>query len=118
MFLPHGEPKAYVERNFLADSVTIRLAIRAGNGSLFVLNGDGTIREYQPNDPALYTTPEPGRPYLELPENLARQLLDALAAFFGGVSEARTLRKDYDAERARVDRLIEYLNRAFYRDGK
>ena len=51
-------------------------------------------------------------PTLQLPEDAARALLDALAAHFGGVSEVQTLRKDYMAERARVDKLIDHMTKA------
>jgi hypothetical protein len=48
-------------------------------------------------------------PTLRMPEHVARALLDALAAHFGGTSEVQTLRKDYMAERARVDKMIDHL---------
>jgi len=41
-----------------------------------------------------------------VPVELARELLDALAGHFGGTSNSVQLRRDYDAERGRVDRLI------------
>jgi hypothetical protein len=49
------------------------------------------------------------QPTLRLPEDMARALLDALAAHFGGTSDVQTLRKDYVAERARVDKMIAHL---------
>lgn len=45
-------------------------------------------------------------PKLLLDESLARALLDALTKHFHGASDVRQLRKDYDAERARVDVLM------------
>lgn len=48
-------------------------------------------------------------PSLRLPEDIARALLDALARHFGGVSDVQTLRQDYLAERARVDKMIGHL---------
>lgn len=50
-------------------------------------------------------------PTLRLPGELGRVLLDALATHYGGASDLRTLRADYLAERARVDRLIERLTK-------
>jgi hypothetical protein len=50
-------------------------------------------------------------PTFSLDEDAARALLDALAAYFGGTGAVQTLRRDYDAERARVDRLIDKLLR-------
>lgn len=48
-------------------------------------------------------------PTLRLPDDMARALLDALSAHYGGTTDMRSLRKDYDDERRRVDRLIGYL---------
>ncbi|WP_433067358.1 hypothetical protein [Dactylosporangium sp. CS-033363] len=49
------------------------------------------------------------RPLLSLDDDMARAVLDALAGHFGGVQGVRNLRADYDAERKRVDQLIEHL---------
>lgn len=46
---------------------------------------------------------------LRIPVDAARALYDALAQHFGGTSNSRQLRADYDAERARVDKLINNL---------
>ena len=47
---------------------------------------------------------------LRLPEVLARALYEALADHFGHSGhDTRALRKDYDAERARVDKFIALL---------
>jgi hypothetical protein len=43
---------------------------------------------------------------LTLRDDMARSLLAALLRHYNGADDARMLRKDYDAERARVDRLI------------
>lgn len=44
---------------------------------------------------------------LSLPEDYARALYEALADYYGHTGhDTRALRRDYDAERARVDRLI------------
>lgn len=48
-------------------------------------------------------------PSLRLPEDVGRPLLDALVRFYDGGEDTRNLRRDYDAERARVDRLIAAL---------
>lgn len=49
---------------------------------------------------------------LSLPESVARALYEALGRHFGGGADAAALRKDYDAERARVDRLTDALIRS------
>lgn len=48
-------------------------------------------------------------PTIFFPDDIALPLLDALAAHYGGSGDTRALRKDYSAERARVDILIEAL---------
>jgi hypothetical protein len=46
---------------------------------------------------------------LRLQADVGRALLDALARHFGDTGSARDVRKDYDAERARVDALTRNL---------
>lgn len=48
-------------------------------------------------------------PAIFLSDEIARPLLDALAAHYGGSGDTRMLRRDYDAERKRVDTLVEAL---------
>lgn len=48
-------------------------------------------------------------PPLFIPDGVARALLDALAAHYGGTGDTRMLRSDYDRERARVDKLTDTL---------
>jgi len=104
MTFPYGEARAFVERDFGRDRVRIHLAVKTGDERMHVLHDDGTIRTYEPGETA--TTPPLERPWLTLTDGLARKLLDELAAYYGGVSETRSLRKDYDSELGRVDRLI------------
>ena len=68
-----------------------------GNGSQFA-----AIEQREVGD----NTPPPE---LHIEEDVAKALLEALAEHFGGTVDTRTLRKDYLAERARVDKLIEKL---------
>lgn len=49
---------------------------------------------------------------LRLPIDTARAIHEALSRFFGGAPESVSLRKDLDAERARVDKLIDYATRS------
>lgn len=48
-----------------------------------------------------------GPPPLRIPVDAARALYDALAQHFGGTSNSKQLRADYDAERKRVDKLTD-----------
>lgn len=48
--------------------------------------------------------------WLRLPDDVARAIYTALAEYYGhGANDVRTLRKDYEAERTRVDRFINFL---------
>lgn len=44
-----------------------------------------------------------------IPLDMALAILDGLAQLFGGTSDSRTLRRDYEHERARVDTMIAHL---------
>jgi len=48
-------------------------------------------------------------PTLVLPDEFARPLLEALTRYYSGTEDTRALRRDYDAERKRVDDLIGHL---------
>lgn len=48
-------------------------------------------------------------PEIHIQEDLAKTLLESLAEYFGGTGDTRMLRRDYDAERARVDRLMDRM---------
>jgi hypothetical protein len=48
-------------------------------------------------------------PTLQLGDSEARALLEALTSHYSGVDDTRALRRDYDAERARVDNLTAAL---------
>lgn len=50
---------------------------------------------------------EAPQPTLQLPHDAAHALLAALTNHYQGVDDQRALRADYDAERKRVDRLID-----------
>jgi hypothetical protein len=50
---------------------------------------------------------EPCAPTLSLGHEEARLIATALIGYFGGVDNERMLRRDYDAERKRVDKLTD-----------
>ena len=55
-------------------------------------------------------TAAPDDAFLYLTDDIARALYEALSVHYGGnVVDATRLRKDYDAERARVDVFIRHL---------
>jgi hypothetical protein len=64
-----------------------------------------TFLDWEPLDPRGQNV----KPTLTLSHEEARALLDTLTTHYGGVDDKRTLRKDYDDERKRVDKLTEAL---------
>jgi len=55
--------------------------------------------------------------FFYVPEGAARALLDALSLHFGGTGDTRQLRRDFDAERGRVDKLTDALIAVATRNG-
>lgn len=88
----------------LRRTLAIYLADETRHGYEYV-QPDGTVLSIAKDDPATAEL----EPSLTLREEHARALLDALITHFNGGENTRQLRKDYEAERARVDRLIGVL---------
>lgn len=53
---------------------------------------------------------EPFDPTFELPWDTGRALLDALTQHYRGAEDTRALRRDYEAERKRVDTLTQTIS--------
>jgi hypothetical protein len=95
--------KALVRPDLERDGVTI--AVRTERGG--ILNfADVDIEWIESENPATQSEARP----LHLSEDSARAVYEALGRYFGGdVVNAVALRKDYDAERSRVDKMINNL---------
>ena len=99
--------EAFVQDDWMRDGV--KIAVRLSNAEdvrEMILWGDVAVTRIteatnaMPSDDA----------FLHLPNDVARALYEALSRHFGGnVVDATRLRKDYDAERARVDLFIKHL---------
>jgi hypothetical protein len=75
-----------------------------GNGYRAVWGpGQPTQVFVSPGDNAVRNDVEP----LRLTDDQARSLLAGLLAHYQGGDDLRSLRRDYDAERARVDKLVD-----------
>lgn len=104
--------RAHVE--FDPTSFGVRIAVTHGGGR------EGPITQVYQWEPLVVRTydasegaTEPNAAdWLRLPEEDARALYEALAEHFGHAGhDIRALRKDYDAERKRVDTFIEHLTK-------
>jgi hypothetical protein len=97
--------RAYVQENLPSASVSVFLIEGDERDSRRILRHLGDdVWESEPLPEAVTVEPS-----FRLSESGARALLDALSAHYAGSSDVRQLRSDYDAERARVDKLIAAL---------
>ena len=96
---------AVMRTNPIRDSVEVVIWVPSSHGfpttAVVELGTDGAqMYQVEPMD-------EP--PTIVIPDEVARALLDALAAHYGGTGDYRQLRRDFEHERGRVDRLITSL---------
>lgn len=104
--MPDNHSRAHVE--FDPYTFGIRLAVQRG-----VTGPSPTVLTWQ--QPGVELLGEGGaapsaEAWLHLQEDDARAIYEALADHFGHAGhDTRALRKDYDAERARVDKLLAHL---------
>jgi hypothetical protein len=91
-----------------ADSIAVYLIIEAGNVRL--IERPNHVNGPEARDP-LSPGVDPG-PSLTLSDDMARALLDALAAHYRRATDTGTLRADYEHERRRVDTLTNALVKA------
>lgn len=103
--------RAYIREDLPGMFLSIAL-IREQDGTprqiLRILEGGNptTLRwEDLPDPPAPDIAPT-----LQIGDNEARALLEALTRHYGGADDVRALRRDYDAERKRVDQLTTSLS--------
>ena len=96
--------KAHVEFDYTSFGVRVALMRDHGVRRELIQWGEPSVTVYDISEgPA----PESDDSWLRLREDDARALYDALADHFGhSGNDTRALRKDYDAERARVDKLL------------
>jgi hypothetical protein len=92
--------RAHIESDWMHDGVKIAVQL---NPQQILRWGDPIVSTVKPEETA------PDDAWLRLPLDVARAMYEALADHFGHSGhDTRALRKDYEAERARVDRLIEF----------
>ena len=91
--------RAHIEHDWMRDGVKIGVTLDRTH----VLRWEvPTASPLEPEQAA------PDDAWLRLPDDVARALYEALADHYGHSGhDTRALRKDYEAERARVDKLID-----------
>lgn len=100
--------RAHIRPNFALGGIDVALVTELPDGAR-------RIRQWQPFHETVYTAPndaatERSTDLLSIPDDEARALYEALAEHYGhGTNDTRDLRRDHDAERARVDKLTDAL---------
>lgn len=99
--------QAHIEDDWQRNGVQVALIMDGGNRERTLYDFSGVVMTtYEPDGPT-----RPGDDTrLALPYDAARALYEALADHFGHAGhDARALRRDYEAERKRVDTFIAHL---------
>jgi hypothetical protein len=100
-------PRVYVTQSFSWQGVGLWLIERRAIDGVPVTTVGQPVSLVYADLPEAAAAPE--TPTLNLSDDMARAMLDALSAHYGGHSDTRTLRRDYDDERKRVDRLTDAI---------
>lgn len=104
----HGPARAFVQTDWGRDGIAVWLAEKRWMDGAPVLAVARPVEfTMGPMEEAHANVERP--PTLRLTSDMARALLDALVEHYGGHSNLLALRRDYDAERARVDKMIGHL---------
>ena len=106
--------RARIADNFLDDGIAVRVTQDHDGGysgmpSRMVMRitpeGRATWEPY--DEPSALPASGGSHLTMTMPEDVARALLDALTRWYHGAEDTRALRRDYDAERQRVDKLTD-----------
>lgn len=98
--------EAHVEFDPMSFGVRIMLRRKADGGAVYVNFPEPVLRFVRFEERGQATGDEV--PWLRLDEDDARAVYEELADYFGHAGhDTRSLRNDYDAERKRVDKLID-----------
>jgi hypothetical protein len=99
--------RAYVQDNFMSGGVQFAILLSQGGDASRVLTWQ------RPQVVQLEeSTQAPDESWVVLPDDAARALYEALGRHYGGTgADVTALRRDYDAERKRVDGFIAHLTR-------
>lgn len=101
--------RAVVQDDWMRNGIKVAVVLRSSDHDHDVIHWGAEVRR-EPNTPA---AEQDDSAWLRLDEDAGRALYEALARHYGGISvDAASLRKDYDAERKRVDTFISHLTKA------
>lgn len=96
--------RVHISQEFFGDAIKVFIVRHADYGR-YVLHyqNDGRVLSWDELPAEGEALTEEPDPTVELPGEVGRALLDELVRYYQGAEDTRTLRRDYDAERKRVD---------------
>lgn len=98
--------QATVESDYFRHGVKIHMRDRRIDGAIYAVDfGDVVVSAITD------ATSEPSSEPLRLDEDAARAMYEALARHFGGAPDMAVIRRDYDHEKSRVDKMLDALIR-------
>jgi hypothetical protein len=100
--------RAHVQIDYLSFGIAITIVNTgdADRAAIYGVDADGRIRpQWSSHDERTVTA----NPTIRIDEDAARVLMDALLDHFRGGSDGRELRKDFEREQGRVDKLTDAL---------
>jgi len=103
--------KVYIGESFFRDSLDIYIVRKAEGDPRYILrlNDDRFSQHWEPLPDGAVSSTEEDRPTLSLPFDAGQALLEALVRHYQGAEDTRALRRDYEAERKRVDHHAEVI---------
>lgn len=102
--------EAHVEFDPMGMGVRIMLRRRSEGGKVYLLWPELPLLTFVRDDEVRIDPDIERQVWLRLYEDDARAVYEELADYFGHAGhDIRALRKDYDSERTRVDRLITFI---------
>lgn len=102
--------RAYIREDFPSDCLDIAIIENPEDGPRRILVLEDFAGSFGYRWEELDTnSPGPAKPTIRLTDSAARALLESLTRHYSGAEDTRALRRDYDAERKRVDDLTSAL---------
>ena len=95
--------RVYIDNDFIGDGIRVLVGRTTGADRLMYVRG-GEDTEFIESGLVSSTVEVPQ--FARIPDDVGMALRDALIVHYGGAPETQWLRKDYDAERGRVDKLM------------
>jgi hypothetical protein len=97
--------QVYIGERFFRDSLDIYIIRKFDGDPRYILRpeGDEFGRRWEPLPDGAAASDQEDKPSFCLPFEVGQSLLDALVRHYQGAEDTRALRRDYDAERKRVD---------------